>query len=149
MKIVVASDHAGFSLKKSILDFLSQEKITYQDLGVKEATSVDYPDFASLVAQAVSTHQADAGILVCGTGLGMTITANKFKGVRAVVFTDIYSARMAKEHNDANVIALGARTLDAPKAIRLLKAWLQSSYKNGRHQKRLDKIAEIEKKNFK
>jgi RpiB/LacA/LacB family sugar-phosphate isomerase len=112
MKIVIASDHAGFQLKQAILHFLNSENITYDDLGVAEPTSVDYPDFAAAVAEAVSGGKADGGILVCGTGLGMTITANKFKGVRAATVGDVYSARMAKEHNNANVIALGGRTLD-------------------------------------
>lgn len=148
MKIVIASDHAGFQLKQSILRLLLKENITYDDLGVDEPKSVDYPDFAAAVGEAVSTGKADAGILVCGTGLGMTITANKFKGVRAVTVGDVYSARMAKEHNNANVIALGGRTLDPAKAARLVRAWLKAPFRNGRHQDRLNKIAEIEKKNF-
>jgi ribose 5-phosphate isomerase B len=149
MKIVIASDHAGFQLKQAILHFLSDENINYEDLGVAEPSSVDYPDFAAAVAESVSDGKADAGILVCGTGLGMSITANKFKGVRAVTIGDVYSARMAKEHNNANVISLGGRTLDPPKAARLVKAWLKASYRGGRHQDRLNKISEIEKKNFK
>jgi ribose 5-phosphate isomerase B len=149
MKIAIASDHAGFQLKQSLLDFLLQEKIPVEDLGVNTQESVDYPDYASRVAEAVSSGKAAGGILVCGTGLGMVITANKFKGVRAVPVSDVYSARMAKEHNDANVIALGGRTMDSPKAVRLVKAWLKARFKGGRHQERLDKIAEIEKKHFK
>ena len=149
MKIVIASDHAGFQLKQAILNLLIQENIPYDDLGVDAPRSVDYPDFASAVGEAVSKGTADAGILVCGTGLGMTITANKFKGVRAVTVGDVYSARMAKEHNNANVIALGGRTLDPAKAARLVKAWLKAPFRGGRHGDRLSKIEEIEKKNFK
>ena len=148
MKLVIASDHAGFPLKEKIVQFLSQEKINVEDLGVHDSSSVDYPDFAVKVAEAVSSQKVDAGILVCGTGLGMSITANKFKGVRAVAVSDLYSARMAKEHNNANVLALGGRVLDASKALRLVKVWLQSSFQE-RHQKRLDKIRDLEKKNFK
>lgn len=149
MKIVIASDHAGFPLKEKIKEYLFQEKINVDDLGVKDISSVDYPDYASQVAEAVSTEKADAGILVCGTGLGMSITANKFKGVRAVAVSDLYSARMAKEHNNANVLALGGRVLDVSKALKLVKTWLQTTYKIERHQKRLDKITALEKKNFK
>lgn len=148
MKIVIASDHAGFPLKKKITQFLSNENINYEDLGVHDDSSVDYPDFAVQVAEAISTQKADAGILVCGTGLGMSITANKFKGIRAVAVSDLYSARMAKEHNNANVLALGARVLDSSKALRLVKVWLNSSFQE-RHQKRLDKIAALEEKNLK
>ncbi|MFO1518426.1 MAG: ribose 5-phosphate isomerase B [bacterium] len=149
MKIAIASDHAGFPLKQALLRFFTQEKIQFQDLGVDEVKSVDYPDFAALVSEAVSSGKVDSGILVCGTGLGMSIAANKFKGIRAVTVGDVYSARMAKEHNDANVLSLGARTLDPSKAVRLVKAWLKASYKGGRHQNRLDKITEIENKNLK
>lgn len=149
MKIVIASDHGGYQLKQAILRFLSEEKIAFEDFGINSAESADYPDYAVKVAKAVSVGEADAGILVCGTGLGMTITANKFKGVRAVLITDIYLARMAKEHNNANVIALGGRMIDAVKAIRLLKIWLKTPFQGERHQKRLDKIKEIEKENFK
>src|SRR4030095_16946255 len=149
MKIAIASDHAGFSLKQSLLDFLKKEKVAIEDLGVNTQDSVDYPDYAARVADAVSSGKAQGGILVCGPGLGMIITANKFKGVRAAPVGDVYSARMAKEHNDANVIALGGRTLDASKAIRLVKAWLNAKFKGGRHQERLNKIVEIERKHFK
>ena len=148
MKLVIASDHAGFPLKEKIVQFLIQEKINVEDLGVHDTQSVDYPDFAVKVAEAVSSQKVDAGILVCGTGLGMSITANKFKGVRAVAVSDLYSARMAKEHNNANVLALGGRVLDPSKALRLVKVWLQSSFQE-RHQKRLDKIRDLEQKNFK
>lgn len=149
MKIVIASDHGGYQLKQAILRFLSEEKIVFEDFGINSAESADYPDYAVKVAKAVSIGEADAGILVCGTGLGMTITANKFKGVRAALITDIYLARMAKEHNNANVIALGGRMIDPVKAIRLLKIWLKTPFRGERHQKRLDKIKEIEKENFK
>lgn len=149
MKIVIASDHAGFPLKEKITEFLSKEKISFEDLGIQKNHSVDYPDYAEKVAEAVSSQKADAGILLCGTGLGMSITANKFKGVRAVTVSDLYSARMAKEHNNANVLALGGRVLDPAKAIRLVKTWLRTPYKAERHQKRLDKISALEEKNLK
>ncbi len=148
MKIAVASDHAGFALKRVLLKFLIQKGVSVQDCGVDAPRSVDYPDFAAEVARAVSSKQVDGGVLVCGTGLGMVITANKFKNVRASLVSDVYSARMTKEHNDANIIALGARVTDPAKAIRLVQAWLKATFKKGRHQNRIHKIGEIEKNNF-
>ncbi len=149
MKLAIASDHGGFHLKNAILKFLDSRKIQYNDLGVVDETSVDYPDYAAKVAEQVSGGQAEGGILVCGTGIGMSITANKFKGVRAAVVTDGYTAKMSKEHNDANIIALGGRVLDESKAIEAVRTWLDSKFEAGRHQRRLQKIAEYEEKNFK
>lgn len=149
MKLAIASDHGGFHLKKSILQLLASRKIEYVDLGVTSEDSVDYPDYAAQVAQQVASGKADAGILVCGTGIGMAITANKFKGVRAAVVTDPYTAQMSKEHNNANVIAVGGRVLDEAKASATVQAWLDAQFQSGRHERRLEKIAEIENKNFK
>jgi ribose 5-phosphate isomerase B len=149
MKLAIASDHGGFHLKNAILKFLDSRKIKYVDFGVAEETSVDYPDYAAHVAEQVAGGQAEGGILVCGTGIGMAITANKFKGVRAAVVTDEYTARMAKEHNNANVIALGGRVLSEPEATAAVKAWLDGQFEAGRHARRVEKIAELEKKNFK
>ncbi len=149
MKLAIASDHGGYQLKNSILQLLSSRKIEYVDLGVANGDSVDYPDYAAQVAERVAAGQVDGGILVCGTGIGMAITANKFKGVRAAVVTDPYTAQMSKEHNNANVIAVGGRVVDETKAMETVKAWLDAEYQAGRHARRLEKIAEIEKKNFK
>ena len=149
MKIAIASDHGGFHLKKAILRLLDSRKIQYIDLGVTSEDSVDYPDYAELVAQQVSAGKADRGILVCGTGIGMAITANKFKGIRAAVVTDPYTAQMSKEHNDSNVIAIGGRVLDDAKAEATVQAWLDAQFQAGRHERRLEKISEIENKNFK
>ncbi len=146
MKIALAADHAGYSLKKALVVYLKNQKNEVLDLGVHEAVSVDYPDYAEQVALAVSGGKADLGILICGTGQGMAISANKIAGVRAAVVSDLYSARMAKEHNNANILALGARVLDASKAIRLVKAWMDARFKGARHQQRLDKISLLEKK---
>jgi ribose 5-phosphate isomerase B len=112
MKLAIASDHGGYRLKEAVTQFLREKKIDCLDLGVGNEDSVDYPDFASEVAQRVSAGEVDGGILVCGTGIGMAITANKFKGVRAAVVTDSYTAKMSKEHNNANVITFGGRVLD-------------------------------------
>ncbi len=148
MKLAIASDHGGFHLKNAILKFLQSRKIELVDFGVAEETSVDYPDYAAHVAEEVATGRADGGILVCGTGIGMAITANKFKGVRAAVVTDEYTAKMSKEHNNANVIALGGRVLNPDQGIATVQSWLDAAFESGRHQRRLDKIAELEKKNF-
>ena len=149
MKLAIASDHGGFHLKNAILKFLKSRKIEYVDLGVASEDSVDYPDYASKVAGQLAKGEVDGGILVCGTGIGMAITANKFKGIRAAVVTDSYTAKMSKEHNNANVIALGGRVLDEAKATEAVRTWLDSKFEAGRHERRLQKIAEIEAKNLK
>jgi len=149
MKLAIASDHGGFKLKKAILNFLSTKNIDFLDLGVGDENSVDYPDFAADVASRVSRGEVQGGILVCGTGIGMAITANKFKGVRAAVVTDEYTAKMSKEHNNANVIAVGGRVLEETAAIRTVQAWLEAQYQGGRHDRRLNKIKDIEEKHFK
>ncbi len=149
MKLAIAADHGGYRLKEAILRFLSSQKIVYIDLGVQEESSVDYPDFAAQVARQVSQGEVQGGILVCGTGIGMAIAANKFKGVRAAVVTDPYTAQMSKEHNDANVIALGGRVLSEEQAIETVKAWLSARFAGGRHERRLQKISEFEEQNFK
>ncbi len=152
MEIAIASDHGGLDLKQRVLDFLKSRDVAYRDLGTSTAESVDYPDYAAKVAKLVSEGQVSAGILLCGTGVGMCIAANKFKGVRAAVVSESYSARMAKEHNNANILCLGARVLTkegAEKVETILAAWLDASYAGDRHTRRLDKIHEIENKNFK
>jgi ribose 5-phosphate isomerase B len=149
MKLAIASDHGGYRLKESVAKFLREKKVDCRDLGVGNEESVDYPDFASEVAARVSSGEVDGGILVCGTGIGMAITANKFKGVRAAVVTDPYTAKMSKEHNNANVIALGGRVLQEAVALEMVQAWLEAKYQGGRHDQRLKKIEEIEKKHFK
>ncbi len=146
MKIVIGSDHGGFELKKVLKEFLSQQKIKFEDLGSEEAESVDYPDYAARVAEQVATGQADAGILVCGTGIGMCITANKFPGIRAAVLTDEYTAQMAKAHNNANVICLGGRTQEIEAAKQLVSVWLKTEYEGGRHDRRLAKIAALDER---
>lgn len=148
MKIVIASDHAGFPLKSRIIQFLKSKNIETSDLGNDGTESVDYPDFAEKVAEAVSLKNADVGILICGTGVGMCITANKFRGVRAAVVSDPVSARMSKEHNNANILCFGARILDPQKAEEIVCAWYEATYAGGRHEGRLRKIEEIEKRNF-
>jgi len=149
-KVAIASDHGGHSLKEELLKFLKTLQIEPVDLGNHGTESVDYPDYAIKVAEMVSKGQADAGILVCGTGIGMCIAANKFKNVRAALVTDDYTAKMSREHNDANVLCLGGRIHQDPeKAKALVKIWLETPFEGGRHERRLAKIREIEGKNLK
>lgn len=148
MKLAVASDHGGFSLKEEIVKSLKNQKIEILDLGNHGTESVDYPDYALKVAEMVSDGKVDGGLLMCGTGIGMCIVANKFKNVRAAVVSDPYSAKMAKEHNNANILCIGGRVVDPKKAEEIVRAWLDAKFEGGRHDRRLDKIREIEKKNF-
>jgi len=142
--VVIGSDHGGLELKSVLCEALRQRGLEIADLGTDNGDSVDYPDFAEKVAGAVSRGEAERGILICGTGIGMSIVANKFPGVRAALVTDDYMARMAKEHNNANVLVLGGRVLEAMTACRIVGVWLDAVYEGGRHQQRLDKIAKLE-----
>lgn len=144
MHIVLGSDHGGLELKAAVKELLADRDLKVDDLGTDNGDSVDYPDFALRVAGSVSRGEADCGVLVCGTGIGMSIVANKFPGVRAALVTDLYMAEMAKVHNDANILVLGGRVLDPELACRMVTTWLDADYEGGRHQRRLDKIAAIE-----
>jgi ribose 5-phosphate isomerase B len=147
MRIALGSDHGGYNLKQALIPFLQARDIHVADAGTNNSEdSVDYPDFAERVALLVSHAEADAGILICGTGIGISIAANKVPGIRAALVTDVFMARMAREHNNANILVLGGRVLDEQKACDLVGAWLDAVFEGGRHQGRLDKIAEIEKK---
>jgi ribose 5-phosphate isomerase B len=141
---IIGSDHGGLELKDAIKAFLQGRGIEVGDYGTQGAESVDYTDFGVKVAAAVSRGTAQQGILICGTGIGMSIVANKFPGVRAALIGDAFSARMAKEHNNANVIVLGGRIHSPEKACQLVAAWLDATFEGGRHQRRLDQIAKIE-----
>jgi len=143
--IAVGSDHGGLELKDAILAVLAARGLDVDDYGTDNGDSVDYPDFAEKVAAAVSRGDVELGILVCGTGIGMSIVANKFPGVRAALATDEFMAQMAKEHNNANVLVLGGRVLAKDLAVKMVNVWLDSTYEAGRHQRRLDKISRLEK----
>lgn len=147
-KLVIGFDHGGIVLKPEIIATLKALGIPFADLGTASTESVDYPDFAAAVAAKVSSGEATAGILACGTGLGMSIAANKFKGVRAAVAFDPFTARMAKEHNHANVLCLGGRVLKPEAVSEILKAWLTASFAGERHSRRVEKIARLESKNL-
>lgn len=144
--IFLGSDHGGLELKDSIARFLKERGLEYLDCGTYEPASVDYPDFAEVVAGAVSRGEAESGILVCGTGIGISIAANKFPRVRAALATDVFMAQMAKEHNNANILVLGGRITAAEKGRDIVAAWLDAKFEGGRHQFRLDKILALEKK---
>lgn len=144
MVVVIASDHGGVRLKRSLAATLEALGHVVNDLGADGSESVDYPDYARAVAEQVVAGSADRGILVCGTGIGMSIAANKVRGVRAAVVSDTFSARMAMEHNDARVLCLGERTLGASLADECVKAWLATEFGGGRHLRRVSKISAIE-----
>lgn len=142
--IVIGSDHGGLDLKEEIKKLLEARGISCEDLGTGNSDSVDYPDFGQAVASRVSTGAAEKGILVCGTGIGMSIVANKYPNVRAALATDVFMATMAKEHNNANILVLGGRVIEHDKAREMVAAWLDTEFAGGRHQNRLDKISVLE-----
>jgi ribose 5-phosphate isomerase B len=143
--LVIGSDHGGVELKEEIKALLLELGVPCEDLGTCNCDSVDYPDFGELVARRVSTGSAEKGILLCGTGIGMSIVANKFPKVRAALVTDVFTATMAKEHNNANILVLGGRVLQPGLAREMVVAWLETSFAGGRHQLRLDKIRALER----
>jgi ribose 5-phosphate isomerase B len=145
MKIAIGADHAGYELKEKIKQRLAQQGVQIEDQGTVSNESVDYPDFARKVGEQVAGKQADFGLLVCGSGVGMAIAANKVPGVRAANVSSVEEAGLSREHNDANVLAIGARFLDDEKAWNIVDKWLHTSFAGGRHQRRVDKISEIER----
>ena len=144
MKVVLASDHRGYQLKDSLKKFLEERKIEFLDVGTFSADSVDYPDFAMLAAEKVSHGDYDRGILICGSGIGMCIVANKFPGVRAAVCHDVSAAEMSRKHNDSNMLGLGADVITEELARKILHVWLETKFEGGRHLRRIQKISDIE-----
>jgi RpiB/LacA/LacB family sugar-phosphate isomerase len=140
MKIAVGSDHAGFELKEYVKAILLERQETVTDVGTNGTESVDYADFGLKVAELVSQGEAEKGILVCGTGIGMSIVANKVKGVRASLIFDLYTAIQSRRHLDANILVLGGRVTGKGLAEEIVRAWLDTPFEGGRHQKRIDKI---------
>ena len=145
MKIALGADHAGFELKEKLRGYLQQKGIAVDDRGTKSPESVDYPDYARMVSEDVIARRADFGILVCGSGIGMSIAANKVPGIRAVNAHDETEAHLAREHNNANVLTLGGRFLDENAAHKIIDKWLSTPFAGGRHAQRVDKIAAIER----
>ncbi|MDP4171523.1 MAG: ribose 5-phosphate isomerase B [Bacillota bacterium] len=145
MKVALASDHGGVNLRKEIANLLDELGIEYQDFGCECESSVDYPDYALPVAKRVADGEFDRGILICGTGIGMCITANKVKGIRCALVHDTFSAKATRQHNDSNILAMGERVIGPGLARDIAEIWLKGEYEGGRHANRIGKITEYEK----
>ena len=145
MRIALASDHAGYAEKERLKRLLEELSVEFDDLGTVSEESVDYPDYARKVAEQVAQGRVEQGVLVCGSGTGMAITANKVPGVRAAVAWSEETARLARQHNDANVLALGARTTPHGEIPKIVRAWFATEFEGGRHAARVEKICEVEK----
>ena len=144
MKIVIGNDHFGYGLKLHIKEYLMQRGHEVLDVGTNQTERTDYPVFAIKAAKAIASGECENGILICGSGVGMSIAANKVRGIRAVVCSESYSARLAKEHNNANIVAFGSRVVGTAIAESIVDAFIGSVFDGGRHQRRLDMISEIE-----
>lgn len=145
MRISVASDHRGFQIKEQIVELLREKGHEVDDSGTSGPESVDYPDFAAIVAKKISDQSADRGILICGTGIGMAIAANKFKGVRAAPCTDEVTAEISRRHNDLNVLCLSADLISPRTVERMIETWISTEFEGGRHLRRIEKITALEK----
>ena len=149
MQIGLACDHGGFELKEELKTFLKSLGVEPIDMGTFNEDSVDYPDFGVLVAEKVSRGELEKGILICGTGIGMSIVANKFPRIRAALANDLYSSRCSREHNDANILIIGGRIVGKELAKEIVKVWLETPFAGGRHRRRLEKIEVLEREKFK
>lgn len=138
--LMIGVDHAGFELKDLIISFLAAKGVRWEDIGTFGAESVDYPDFAFKVAQAVSSGRAALGLLICGTGIGMSIAANRVSGVRAALCNDLFTARMARAHNNANILAMGSRVVGPGLALSIVETFLETPFEKGRHLRRIKKL---------
>ncbi len=149
MRIAIGADHAGFELKNSVVKCVQSAGHAACDLGTYNSDAVDYPDFARKVCEAMQQGKADLGILVCGSGVGASVAANKFFGIRAAICHDTYSAHQGREHDDVNVLCMGSRVIGEALALEIVRTWLEASFSHEeRHQRRLDKVLDIEKENF-
>lgn len=144
MKVILSADHAGVTIRNEVKNVLEEMGIDYVDTGCKGSESVDYPDFALPAAKRVASGEFDRGILICGTGIGMSIAANKVKGIRCALAHDVYSAKLTRQHNDSNVLALGERVIGPGLAREIVKEWLKTDFEGGRHANRIGKIATYE-----
>lgn len=140
LKVSIGSDHGGLLYKEKIVEHLKSKNISYIDVGTHTTESCDYPEIARTVAEKIISGEAERGILICGTGIGMSITANKVKGIRAALCGDTFSAKASREHNDANVLCLGERVLGDCIALEIVDIWLKTEFEGGRHKRRVDKI---------
>lgn len=146
MKIAIGCDHGGITLKDSIVNYLEERGVQIEDFGTFGTESVDYPDYAYKVARSVADGRADKGILMCGTGIGISIAANKVNGIRCALCHNTETARLTALHNDSNILAMGGRVIDSDTAVDIVKTWLDTPFEGGRHINRINKISEIEKK---
>jgi len=142
--IALACDHAALDMKKDIIELLNEMGLEYKDFGTYEQSSCDYPVFATRAARAVSSGECDRGIVICGTGVGMSLVANKVAGIRCVVCSEPYSAQLSRMHNDSNMLAFGARVIGSGTARMITKIWLETPFEGGRHQRRVDMITQVE-----
>jgi ribose 5-phosphate isomerase B len=149
MKIAVSSDHAGFDLKIRITAFLSERGVAYRDFGSGPGESVDYVDYGVKAMESVASGECDRAILFCGTGIGMAIVANKYKGIRATPCWNGFTAEVSRSHNNSNCLTLGGRTLSPQEAVEIVRIWLETPFEGGRHERRLAKIVDVETRNFK
>jgi ribose 5-phosphate isomerase B len=140
MRVAIGADHGGYELKERVVEFLERQGYDFEDLGTHDRESVDYPDFGAQVARAVASGAFERGILICGTGIGMSMTANKVPGIRAAVCTDGFTARMARQHNDAQILCLGGRVLGVGSALEVVEVFLSTAAQGGRHARRVRKI---------
>ena len=145
--IALACDHGGISLKKEIAKWLENKGIAYKDFGTHTEESCDYPVYGAMAARAVASGECDKGIIFCGTGIGISIAANKVKGIRCVVCTEPFSAKLSRQHNNSNMLALGARVVGTELAKMIVEEWLNAEFEGERHQKRIDMITQIEEEN--
>ncbi|MCL4425452.1 MAG: ribose 5-phosphate isomerase B [Firmicutes bacterium] len=146
MKVALGADHGGYALKEYVKKVLAEDSVEFHDFGTFSEDSVDYPDYAQKVAEEVAAGNFERGILICGTGIGMEIAANKVPGVRAALVHDVYSAQATRQHNDANILTMGGRVIGPALAGAIVKAWLSSRFEGGRHARRLEKIRALERK---
>ncbi|MED5353589.1 MAG: ribose 5-phosphate isomerase B [Nitrospinota bacterium] len=143
-KIAIASDHGGFDLKKNVISSLQNKGLEIEDLGPSNTDSVDYPDYGIKIAHAILEQRVERGIVICGTGVGMSIVVNRFPGIRGTLCSDVYTAKMCREHNDSNILIMGGRVIGKDSALEIVEIWLKTNFEGGRHQRRLDKINKID-----
>ena len=144
MKLVIGCDHGGFELKEAVRGYLEEHHIDYEDFGAFSTDSVDYAPIAAKAAKAVAAGKADYGVLICSTGIGISIAANKVKGIRAALCTNTFCAEMTRRHNNANILCMGGKVVDRETALKMLELFLHTEFEGGRHQRRIDQIAQVE-----
>ncbi|MBM15460.1 MAG: ribose 5-phosphate isomerase B [Nitrospina sp.] len=145
-KIAIASDHGGYELKKNLIAFLTNSNLVINDFGPTNPDSVDYPDYGVKVVKAILENKVDRGIVICGTGIGMSIVVNRFPGIRGTLCSDLNTAKLCREHNDSNILILGGRVIAKDLAMKIVGIWLNTEFEGGRHQRRIDKINKIDGK---